>query len=73
MTCFSLKCSFVYISVAAEYQKFVQRKAHSVYNFEKAVVLKVGGFQYSLYLGYSCTTEGVGLPCSIFMQMGHDL
>lgn len=27
--------------VNAEYQKFVQRKAHTVYNFEKPVVMKV--------------------------------
>lgn len=29
------------IAFCPEFQKFVQRKAHSVYNFEKPVVMKV--------------------------------
>lgn len=31
----------MYLIITAEYQKFVQRKAHTVYNFEKPVVMKV--------------------------------
>ncbi|XP_040213959.1 origin recognition complex subunit 4 isoform X2 [Rana temporaria] len=41
---------FNFQMVHNEYQKFVQRKAHSVYNFEKAVVLKAFEHLYQLEL-----------------------
>jgi hypothetical protein len=37
----------VVLTYSPEFQKFVQRKAHSVYNFEKPVVMKVRfGYYY---------------------------
>lgn len=44
--------------INAEYQKFVQRKAHTVYNFEKPVVMKVCIFSLLEKAGfYSVITE----------------
>lgn len=38
---FLFESTNVLIAYSAEFQKFIQRKAHSVYNFEKPVVMKV--------------------------------
>lgn len=41
LLCPLLGSTNILIAYFAEFQKFIQRKAHSVYNFEKPVVMKV--------------------------------
>lgn len=38
--CSLFESANILIAYSAEFQKFIQRKAHSVYNFEKPVVMK---------------------------------